>query len=121
MVEGFTIERFPAGHVFFHAAERAEFAFRIVEGEVEVFAEAGAKSVRLERLGKADIFGEDALHGVAGGFYSTRAVALSEVRAIRVARAPFERELHALPPDMRGYIEFLFDFNFELAAMLAEG
>lgn len=88
---------FAAGETIVAEGEPGERLYVIASGRAEVAARAGKEAVPLAALGPGDLFGEIALLGGASAARQATVTALTPVRALSLARGPFEALLRAHP------------------------
>ena len=61
--EKLPIEQYQSGEIIFRMGEYGEYAYRILEGEVEILISDDEKEITLARLGAGEVFGEMGMVG----------------------------------------------------------
>lgn len=92
--EGLTRLRFAQGAVVFEQGSKADAAYLIVEGDIEVFRGKGARQVGVATLGRGDILGEMSL--IDGEPRTATARALSEVELLVIRPDDMKQRLDKL-------------------------
>ena len=94
---------FPANAVIFDEGDNGEAAYLIRDGQVEI--RKGTRSSdpqKLAILGKGDVLGELALFD--GRPRMAAAIALTEVKVVRISREEFLDRLATIDPAMKGIV-----------------
>jgi CRP-like cAMP-binding protein len=90
---------------------KADRAFILVEGEVEVSVKHREREVSLQRLAKPAFFGELALLAQFNWFFSVRAIA--QVEALVIERATFRKVVEKFPDQKDALIERIIKLRIE--------
>jgi nitric-oxide synthase len=97
LLDGISIQRYESGAQIIREGEMGDAAFVLLEGVLLVFgARPGGGVIRLARLEKGALFGEQALLGRAGGRRAATVRATGPVTVARIAGQDFR---NALPAD----------------------
>jgi serine/threonine-protein kinase len=94
----FPIISVDTGDVIVREGDRADAAYVIVGGRVEVFTSAGGLRTTLAELGPGEVFGETAI--LAGTERTASVAALTPSTMVRIPMDVFERELAGMTPWM---------------------
>ena len=94
-----------AGEEVFRRGERADAAYVIIEGEVEIVIATASGPMRINTVRNYDVFGEIGMFGDLPR--SASAIALSPLELLRVPRDVFHRVVHASPAAARCLTELL--------------
>lgn len=98
---------FEAGHAFFRVGDPSDYAYDLIEGQVELYAGANGDVVLIAGLGPGDVFGEMAL--IEERPRAMTAKAVEGGRAVVMDRDEFERLLLQDPGRARRYLRSLFE------------
>lgn len=96
---------FNAGEVIFREGAKAEAAYLICQGNVEISITKNNENVVLATLGENEIFGEMAL--IDKQPRSAKATALTSTWCYKVNQFSFDQKLDELDPFMRGLFRVL--------------
>ncbi len=111
-----TEQEFAAGHVFFRAGDRADRAYLLHDGQVELLAWAADALTRVGLFEPGDVFGEMALIEELPRMLTARAVTAG--RATAMTRDEFEKQLIGDSTRTRQYLRSLFERLRSLTARL---
>ena len=90
------VRTFPPGRVLFRTGEAGDAMYLIEDGRVRIhIRDEDGDDVTLAELSRGDFFGEMAI--LDGGARSATVMALTDVRALRLTRAPFLEMVAAEP------------------------
>lgn len=82
---------FKKGEYLFREGDKADYAYMIYKGSVDINKSTGDKLQRISNLGESEFVGEMAL--ISGGVRSASAVAAQDCECIRMDRESFENLL----------------------------
>jgi CRP-like cAMP-binding protein len=98
---------FEKGHTIFTEGQQAEAAYYVLEGEVEILKEDGARPSLIAKLGPGEIFGEMAL--LRFDQYTLSARAATAVKAYAISPALLQEQLHEAHPLIRALLDMLVE------------
>lgn len=107
---------FAPGHVFFKSGDQGDYAYELIDGQVELLAGAAEKLNSVGSFGPGEVFGEMAL--VEERPRVLTAVAIAGGRAVAMNRDEFEHLLTHDPARARRYLRSLFERLRSLTARL---